>query len=783
MIRLDQNLCSTDGVVVDVSTVALKTQKYIICLVQTRDGQAKLLYGPVGEMKQSIPINIVKPRKMLAFVSEKAHESRLIQNLLIVVFSDSPKQNVKWFKISTGNSIEHQGSIDLFQVRPSQTAFWKRKDIVIMFDEERGLEMYRFTGTYFDRIEKRNRENRYSKSEVTRDLRSLCTFTSNGVFYLVLGYIRVMDSGGRPKDVTVFRYKENEDYPLENAQTIQTAEGVTDIQYFTIGRRGPQQENFLAIVERNNIIFYKFLKSKQEFIVFQRIKAENVRSIRTFADSGALFVLSVVLESNDLFFISYNSLRFIYSTVNVKKYLLAYQPVYFDRILNEKSKVQMLIGGKGGVQVYNVTFYHDENLLKLWTDQLEWCKQKRAEVGGLERRTTIVEDRFSASFLKNDPLLIRGYLNVPAYSGMVETADYRQTAEPSIRINVDYFHEMSRMEQQLSVIEQELADGQHQLTDALLIDSNELQVINGNYTMHSVDVMEYRGNRFDTSHHHHPVHYPLTLNLITNNLNGEDVEFLFHETVAINGRVKISMLNQMYIDTIESATARLNGLVNEKFNMSDLVAASVEHHIPALKRFHYRLIVDESITASVVNGLHFARDKILLTTGLQHISNHVQCLDSIDANTLKVNVVNKVDIGKFFADSVRKNQPVQIKAPVVFDASLEVYDLLLDDSGRLNKHNMARLMQEVLWLNPATNQTITGDYSFEEDVSIGGNLFVTYMNGKNIPADLVLANEPGIIKGTKTFTDRMEIGHLNCTTLMNGLPITNGEFSFSISSN
>ncbi|OTF75446.1 hypothetical protein BLA29_003346, partial [Euroglyphus maynei] len=298
-------------------------------------------------------------------------------------------------------------------------------------------------------------------------------------------------TGQTPKDVSILRYNDYMER-MEPIQSIQCSEKVIGIEYFIIGH-GINQENFLAIIEENHIVMYKFLKSKHEFIVFQRITSGPIRHVNAYGDAKRMFVMAIILQSNDIYFITYNSLRFIYSPINIRVYVNPVQPIYLKRIFHshhlEKSNddddhdgkisstnnVYLMIGAMNGIRLYSIRFFHDNNLFKLWTDHLNWCHMKRNEIADLEKHSVQIEKRFHQSYFKSDPLIIRGTLKVLGHRGtVVETDDYRHMNNNTFRLNSEYFNELHSMKRQLISIEKEIQKGHELLTSsAVFINSDQ----------------------------------------------------------------------------------------------------------------------------------------------------------------------------------------------------------------------------------------------------------------------------------------------------------------------
>ena len=764
MMMLEKRICHNKGFVIDMASLKFNYNKYVVCLVRNNLTHTKVYYGPMDYIENSFVVGLSNPEKIFAFVSQRSGSEELV----IVIINNNPLNEaaVKWYQIDVKNQISYQNTLkDLVRVSTKTAAIWRRKNILVLYDVyEEILKLYHFVGTYFDLDQ---------FIPISSDLSALCAFTFNGVPYLVLSYNSHNEK--TQKDTTIMRYNEYDAHRMHKIQSIQSDQGIIDIKYFTLGY-GTNQENFLAIVEKNNVLFYKFLKSKREFIVFQRIESKGVRKIFTYADSQRLFVMGLIMQSNDVYFITYNSLRFIYSNINLRIFALPNQPVYFDRLfLSDSSRVQMLIGGSDGIRIYNVTFYHDNNLLKLWTEHLEWCKARRIELAQLEQQTSIVNERFSEAYYTSDPIVIKGTLSVPSYRGVVEAKDYHQLAGPdAMYLNAQYFHELVNMEKVLSQIETDIHFGNQELNDALFVNFNSLQTIYGNYSMNSVRIIEYNGNANPSNPN---VPFTETLNIITNYLNDQQIQYLFLETVSIQNN-QIKVLNSMNFEMIDLAylnqPIQVDGLVNKVFNMSDIVTLNSNQFIAGKKRFHICLVVDQSIYSGNVNSMLFDSQSVLLTSGQQVVRNPTRVHDaSLRANIFNAKSVNGIDIGRLFADAIRKNDPVPITMPVLFANGLEVYDIFIDGNGKLNGENMQTLSDDVLWLN-AKNQTIFADYYFESDVSVMGNLFVNRINNKNIPADLVVGSNADFIEGKKSFEDSIYIQNLNVSHNINDILVING---------
>lgn len=508
-----------------------------------------------------------------------------------------------------------------------------------------------------------------------------------------------------------------------------------------------------------------------------------------YGDHERTFVMAMVLESNDVFFITYNSLRFIYSNINIRIYALPSQPLHLARLLSSPDRsapvVQLMIGGHDGVRMNNITFYHDNNLMLLWTEHLNWCRAKRQDVIGLERKSTTIEDRYSESFLKNEPLVIKGRLDVPSYRGQVVAEGYRQAAGPHVKVELDrnYFRELASIEQVIGQINQDIGRGQAQLNDAVLLNSNQPQILTGNYSFDSLRTMRFDGN------HRAMAIAAAPLGLFTDVMNGQNVRNLHNEVVEVRRPVHMKVLkpiNFAFVDMRPAASFRLNGLVNGRYNLSDIVTADVDRVIGGRKMVSHSLMVEERLIASKVNDHLFDSSTVLLTTGDQVIHNPVVFAHPgrMHTNQLLAKYINGIEMNTFFANVVLKNQPVRLTMPIEFRQGLDVYDLRVEMGSLLNGENILHLPEEVVWLN-RPGQVLEANYKFGANVTIDGNLEVKRLNSMRIPEDLILPNVGGgnFIEGRKYFADPVFISKLTVKETLNDLEVIKGKCPNSMSLN
>lgn len=812
--------------VIDFLVIKFNHEQYLLCLVnnvsinnqqQQHSEIYTLNYGPLDgqnwQPKKQFRLeinNMKRPKKLLAFVNNRNNGKMDEDYLIILLLNDGlgrpngnennnnynidtgngtigtiidSEINIKWLKINTNNVLIRQNHLDnLRHISSTNVALWRAHNIFIVHDLLDGmLKMFKFVETYFDLVE--------FTLPVENDLNAICAFTLSGISYLALGYRNEQ----RPKDVAILRYN---DYlkRLEYIQAIQCNEKVIAIEYFLIGY-GINQENFLAIIQTDFIVFYKFLKSKREFIVFQRIQsAGQIRRVITYGDTNRLFVMAVILASNDLYFITYNSLRFIHSPINLHIIFHPTQPINLYRISkttlfnngnyqsmdkmseNDAGSVQLMLGGQNGIRLYDVRFYNDKNLFKLWTDHLKWCHSKRTEIGELEKHTTIINKRFTESYFKSEPLVIHGTLSVPYYSGnVIETKDYRSLYNDNLMLNEEYFNELNSIQEQLNLIEYFIQNGHQTLSNAVLINTAQIQTITGNYSFTQLPVNKYDGNNDRKTN---SLRFHGKLNLITDYLNGKDVRYLFADVIKLNKMDDLKLYQPISIRTIDLTNDNTGLFVwapaNERYNLSNIVTNNAEQIINGHKRFHQSLIVDNTIYTDRINGKEMNKNKVLMLTGDQLVQNPIELISKkLHSGTVNVKNINNFDFVQFVRSAVRKNEPVPLSMPIEFTNDLLIEELTIDDGGRMNNENIRSIYNDALWLD-RSNQTIFGDYSFRSNISIMGNLNLNRINNKNVPEDLILANRLNIITGQKTFQNHVFIQNLNVTQTLNGLAVING---------
>lgn len=804
--------------VIDFLVIKFNHEQYLLCLVNNVSINSEqhlatyaLNYGPLDgqnwQQKKQFRYeinNMKRPKKLLAFVNNRNNGQMDEDYLIILILNDGWSRltgyeysidngtngtiinneiNIKWLKINTDNVLIRENHLDnLGHISATNVALWRAHNIFIIHDLLDGaLKMFKFVETYFDLVE--------FTLPIENDLNAICPFTLSGISYLALGYRNEQ----RPKDVTILRYN---DYlkRLEYIQSIQCNKMVIGIEYFLIGY-GINQENFLAIIQTDYIVFYKFLKSKREFIIFQRIhSAGQIQRVVTYGDKNRLFVMVVILASNDLYFITYNSLRFIHSPINLRIIFNPIQPIYLYKITrtalfnngnyhstdklaeNDAGSVQLMLGGSNGIRLYDVHFYNDKNLFKLWTDHLKWCHSKRTEIGELEKHTTIINERFTESYFKSEPLIIHGTLTVPYYSGnVIETKDYRSLHNDNLMLNEEYFNELNEIQEQLNLIENFVQYGHLALSNAVLINTAQVQVITGNYSFEHFPVNKYDGNNDRKTN---TLRFHTKLNLITEYLNGKDVRYLFADVIKLNKMDDLKLYQPISFRTIDLTNKNTQLLVtapaNERYNLSNIVTNNGENEIYGHKRFHQSLIVDNAIYTDQINGKEMNKNKVLMLTGNQLVQNPIELISKkLRTGTVNVKNINNLDFVQFVRSAVRKNEPIPLSMPIEFFNDLSVQELTIDDGGRMNNENIQSIYDDALWLD-GPNQTIFGDYSFRSNISIMGNLNLNRINNKNVPEDLILPNKFNVITGQKTFQNHVFIQNLNVTQTLNGLAVING---------
>lgn len=245
-----------------------------------------------------------------------------------------------------------------------------------------------------------------------------------------------------------------------------------------------------------------------------------------------------------------------------------------------------------------------------------------------------------------------------------------------VALNHHYFTQLVHMERELDRINVDLDRASTRLShDAFLINTNQVQRVTGNYSFDDLRVMRYQSSGADA---------PTTFNLITSNLNGHSVRNLFAETVSIDKGSDVKLLEPMAFEKIEigdpspssTGSLRVNGLVQNKYNLSQLVTTTGSVYIGGRKRLHTPLLVEHRMDVQRVNGRKFDSGSILLTRGDQFIKNAVVFHSPrLHANTLNVKMVNDVDMDVLIRGSVKKDEQVRLSMPLEFSQGLSVYNV------------------------------------------------------------------------------------------------------------
>lgn len=744
--------------IIDVYALSFNDRQFVLCLVLKPDSRFALHYGArhqgifVEEAKVDIPLD--NPKKILAF----AHHNSGFQDLIVLVLNKKQRveqNDVIWFRINTRLEVTHRNYLKLNQLLPDTSVVWPDQSIVIFHDNgDNKLKVFKYVGTYFDL---------QLNSTVSKDLHWLCPYTYKGISYLAFGYSSFNFKDSTPKDVQLASYNVF-DHKLDQRQSLQVHEDILQVQYFTIGHS--KQSIFLALVQSKYIVFYKFLNFALEFRIFQRISVENVRKVVSYGDVDNLFVMAIISHTNDVTLITYNSFRFLVSNVQRRIFILPPNPVILHRFAEKPYTVTMLVGTANGVKSYDFTFVHDTSLLQQWHNNMEWCWTQRDETLVLEHRTNIVEKRYSEAFLKTEPFTIDGTLSVNSYNGTVSTGGYQSR---NYQIDPEYFAKLQEMQTNLDKIDRKIHQGYHRLNDALQVQTTEIQRVTGDYVFQNMKILNY-----------HSEGNSEMINLKTNTLNAHSVRGLEQDTVRLAGNGQVAFLRPLKFERIlqNSAHLQVNSLVNDAFNLSELVTSSGSHHISGRKRFVNVLMVDENISAGKVNGKNFTHNTVLLTNIEQEVKNPVMMqAKMIRTSVLNARMVNGKDLNTFLGSIVRKDERAQITSPVQFANGLELYDLLVEGPSTLNGHNIDDLLSEVVWTNK-DNQTIWSEFIVGSNLTVNGNLFAERINGKSIPHDLVLANQLNLIKGEKRF-ESLTINRLNVVRSINGIDVVKGKFAIT----
>lgn len=779
-------LCAGPHQVIDLQVIYFDNADYVLCLTRrlTRAPVYDLHYGRAfGPTKFATITKLDNALKILAFVDPD------IQTKLVVIVLNrktvQAQADMIWYRIAAeldGGGVEVRERNEHNQIEPALSVFWPGLNRFVLHEREKSqLKVIEFKNNNFDH---------QSNLDVTADLSLVYAFSIGHHPHLLLGYRRSLTMDGRPvaKDVRLMSL--GEDSKLEQQSAIAVDEEVIDAQHFIYGTNS-KAENFLVLVTPLHIIFYKQLSGNPpRFFTYQRLAMANVRRVATYGDHQHLFVMAVIFQTNDVLFLTYNGYRFRPSKVQRRLYIRPASPVLFYRFWDADRSwaphtTRMLVGRsaeRGVVETYRFTFTHDDSLRHIWQESMDWCRAKRNLMMAITRRQSVVEERFSHSYLKNDPIVIRGSLTIPLLpaneSVPVETREYvhhQASQEEALRVDAAYFEELYNMESTLNAIEKDVINAGHaRLGNALQLNAKELQVMGGEgLAFGSLKIAQYDLGAYNAAYR---ANYP-PVNLATRTLNGHSVVSLADDTIRLRDnrpRTFLKALHFARLDVPPSASLVVNASANGLYNLADIVTASGRHSITGRKRFHQTLVVDEDIhVKGLVNNRTFTPGTVLLTTVPQSIANPVSIGAKIRANAVKAQHVNGHHLKTLFADAVRKSETVQIVSPVEFAAGVDVYELTVNGSARLNGQSVDELMEDVLFLD-RDNQSLWGEYHFHSSLAIDGHLYAERVNYKNIPEDLILANQPAVIKGPKRFDGVLVVDRLNVTSSINGLQVING---------
>ncbi|KAJ6223585.1 hypothetical protein RDWZM_002130, partial [Blomia tropicalis] len=754
-------ICRGSHTVLDLFVLPFEGFNYGLCLTSEPTKGYFLHYGPLPSMSYRTEItDLSNPTRILAFVHKGDSYRRSLVVLILNQKTDPKQFAVKWFQINPQHVVIHINHIkQLVDISVSNSAVFNH-DLAIFHDQGVGsLQVYSFMGTYFD-FE--------AQIPISNNLNAICTFSIYGKRYLALGF-RAINPGQRPHDIMLISLDEKDLKSIQKIPVLDGDQDVLDLNFFTFGKDdgGRKQENFLVVVKRKFILFYKFIDYKP--MIFQRIAMENVRKVRTYGNSESLFVMIALYETNDVQLIIYNSFRFMVSSIQRRMFLYPNTPLMFYKPLEWSNSIQLFVAAYDAIETYTYTFSHDRSLLDEWRRSMDWCRNTHNEVMNLHRRSLIIQKSFSQAYVQNEPIHVKGSLFVPSYVGdQVETRDYQQMDSDSFRLNQHYFDELFKMKTILDEIDRKIHRGHHRLSDALFMHSTNLQQVFGRHHFNNVRIVDYNTSR-------HGLTQSIELNLRTQFLNEHEVTSLFEDTIRLRSDQPLWLMKTPNFTRIEAKQLfRHNGLVNSHFNISDVITRDQSHTILGRKRLHHCLLVDDHIYSMTVNGQNFTQHTVLLTSIPQRILNPIQIqAPKIRTSILNARIVNKIHIKTFFDNVVMKNTQTTIMSSVEFANGLEVYDLYVNGSSRLNGHIIDELIDDVLWINQP-NQTLWGEYNFNSNLHVDGNLFVERINQKSIPEDLVLANSNNLIKGIKHFEEPIFIDRLNITSVMNGLLFQNG---------
>lgn len=755
MINSDR-ICVGPHRVIDMLVLPNNGGEYALCLIQTPTGSFELHFGPIFHQAQRAVVSLPNPRKIIAFP-----DPDLRVNLIVIILNYKRSVEEKestWFKISGLNAVDMQFRNELKRLDPKNSVFWPNLNKYVLYQpESHELHLIGFRHGNMDPIQ---------RLPVSTDLNLVYAFNIGSSPYLLLAYKSYNHNS--PKDVRILSFQ---DSTFRQEATIEVSEEVLDAHHFMYG---PDSGNsYFVFVTATNLIFYKQMTgSPLKFLTFQRLPMANVRKVVPYGDRYRLFVMTVIFHTNDIGFITFNGFRFQLSKVQRRVFILPDDPVLFQHLSHHDNEhtVRMFVGRRiGGIESFHFNFVHDLSLAKFWRDNMNWCRKKRDEVMKIGARQKRVRNRYEESFLKMEPIKVLGSLTVPAdiiiEQVQVQTKEYRQMLGEELAVDKAFFNELGTMQDTLSGIDMDVINAGHaRLADALQIRSKEPQRMVGDLSFADMAINQYSQGTA-----------PSPPKLETKQLNDQLVVDLYENTVRLrDNNLQLSFIKPLHFEhLIMNGSLTVTAPVNNRFNMSQVVTRDGNHVITGRKYFHRPLLVDENIAVGQVNGKTFNVESVLLTNVRQTINNPVTIHGKVRANLAKATNVNGHNLRSFFADVVRKGESVAIASPVEFASTLNVYDLSVNGSARLNGQLIDELMEDVLFLD-RNNQSLFGEFFFHSKVHIDGSLYVHRVNEKKIPEDLVMPSQANLIRGPKRFESLVTVDQLDVTHTLNGLKIADG---------
>ncbi|XP_065649576.1 uncharacterized protein LOC100199482 isoform X2 [Hydra vulgaris] len=221
---------------------------------------------------------------------------------------------------------------------------------------------------------------------------------------------------------------------------------------------------------------------------------------------------------------------------------------------------------------------------------------------------------------------------------------------------------------------------------------------------------------------------------------------------------KVYAKNSIQVDSI-------NG-----YNMSEVVTTNEKQRITANISFENDIIVEGDLVASIIDGIKLSSEAVT-KGGNQEISG-VKTFFSpkINANTIVTGLVNGVNLSYWVNNIVLKNSRKQITGKKVFTNGAIIKKQLY--VKHINNITMENLKSDLVSLN--TDGIWNSQFIFENVLVFGDSHVNGYINGLQVPIDLIQISGNQIVRGKKEFTSNVNIGG-NFLSLLN---LNNENISF-----